>query len=321
MPTPPGAPPCPRPGVLRASAPTGARRPTGAKGPLDPSGTRVAIRRRLGTLAFAAALAAGATAACDELKVAPSRETPRDAAAEAAAPRRTTLEMPLPPGCVRAGSVDEAEHDPTCLTDEARPEENEAALARLRLELVTDAPSTLPGGPLVLRARLRNLDALPLSVVLESEPRGAGTRPDVTQLLGLRFDASALGAAHFPFIVRTLDGRSTQVDRLRWTPPVAHATRRLARVHVPARGTLEKRIEWFAIELPAPPPPFEDDAGHKIRLKALPRNLAPGRYRVAVELPLAGVAPDRRTVAADVEVIRPPIVLKDGSVVGVDGAP
>lgn len=282
------------------------------------------IRRGLGTLALGASAATCATAACDELKVRPGHEGHEgrpDAASDAAPARRATLEMPLPPGCVRSGSFDEAERDPTCLTDDARPEENEAALPRLRLELVTDTTSTLPGGPLVLRARLRNLDALPLTLVLESEPRGAGTRPDVTQLLGLRFDASALGALHFPFIVRTLDARSAQVDRLRWSPPVATAARRLARVHVPARATLEKRLEWFAIELPAPPPPFEDDAGHKIRLKALPRNLGPGHYRISVELPLAGVSPDRRTVQAEVDVVRAPTVLKDGSVVGVDGAP
>ena len=205
----------------------------GGQGSAGSLGTRVAIRRRLGTLAFAAALAAGATAACDELKVAPP------------ARRRETLPPKRPPRAgrrsrcrcpqgVRAGSVDEAEHDPTCLTDEARPEENEAALARLRLELVTDAPSTLPGGPLV-PARACATSTRSRSASCSRASRAAPARAPTSR------SSSASASTRAPSAPRTFPSsfEPSTAARRRWT---VYAGRRPSRTrHGGSPGSTSRR--------------------------------------------------------------------------------
>jgi hypothetical protein len=236
------------------------------------------------------------------LAACPSEEAraPVDAAPSASA----AIEPPRPRvGCTRSGSLDAVEKDPACVVDAPDPRD-ELARPRLAMALTPDAPSVVPGGVVVLRVALTNTSATPLPVVLDAASPVTAPHRDTSLLVGFPDASVQAGPPVLAFVRRTFDSREWDVDQIPMVPG-RPGPRALLRVTIPPRQALVKTLEWMALGIPPPAPPFFDDAGRRWVPKTTPRALEPGAYTVRVDVPLHGATPGAATVSARVEVKSP----------------
>ncbi len=249
-----------------------------------------------------AALLAAVVGGCE-----PSKGTP--APVDAADDGRTKDVPPptdaLGPGCRRSGPVAGVESDETCVVPSAEAADTVGAMRSVALTLTPDAPETLGGGQINLRLAITNTGKRSIAIVLEAEPPGAGPHYDWSLLTGLSPPRSGPAEGfRARFGMKTLDARGVSVDQLRLVPPGSPAPLRLYRVVLAPEATLSHSFVWLALGIPAPYPPFEDDAGHRVVPKTAPKPLPPGKYSVVVDVPLQGVASSQRAVTAQVAVVR-----------------
>jgi hypothetical protein len=86
---------------------------------------------------------------------------------------------------------------------------------------------------------------------------------------------------------------------------VAQTPARLLGVRLKPGEKLTHTMSWWALRIPPPPAPVViDDAGHRFFPKTGAQPLWPSDYIASVELPLHGVLPVERTVAAHIHVIK-----------------
>ncbi len=210
----------------------------------------------------------------------------------------------LGPGCRRAGAIAGVESDETCIVPSADPQETLASLRVLVATLTPDARETIGGGQINLRLSIANTGKRPVVLVLEGEPPGSGAHYDWTLLTGLSPPRGVQSEGFKArFAMKTLDAREINVDQLRLVPPAAPPPSRLYRIVLAPQATLTHSFVWLALAIPAPYPPFEDDAGHRIVPKTAPRPLWGGKYTVVVDVPYYGVAAPQRAVPTTVRVI------------------
>ena len=206
--------------------------------------------------------------------------------------------------CRRSGPITGVEADESCVVPAADPAETVGSLRALTATLTPDSPQTLGGGQINLRLAITNTGKRPVPLVLEAEPPGAGSHYDWTLLSGLSPPRLAQNEGFKArFAMKTLDARESSVDQLRLVAPASPPPVRLYRVVLAPQATLTHSFVWLALGIPAPYPPFEDDAGHRIVPKTAPRPLTPGKYTVVVDVPYYGVAVQQRLVSAPVTVV------------------
>ena len=252
-----------------------------------------------------AALAALLTAVgCDTPGARPLGDAAADDARAAARAEGHGPDDALGPGCRRAGAITGVEIDEACVVPTADPQETLNALRVLTLALTPDARETLGGGQLNLRLAITNTGKRPVALVLEGEPPGGGAHYDWSLLTGMS-PPRVVQTEGFKarFALKTLDAREISVDQLRVIAPAAPPPVRLYRVVLAPQAVLTHSFVWLALGIPAPYPPFEDDAGHRIVPKTSPRPLTPGKYTVAVDVPFYGVAAPQRITRATVTVV------------------
>jgi hypothetical protein len=177
----------------------------------------------------------------------------------------------------------------------------------LSLALRIDAPEVVPGGMTNLRVSMTNTGPREVPVILEMRPPSSLGRPDWARLAGTPapLPSDAGESLRVTFVVRTLDAQNFPTDRLPLLPPQVEPVVRYLRVRLAPGGALTQVMPWWALGIPAPYPPFKDDAGHRIVPQTAPRPLAAGDYTVKVEIPLYGSTANERTVATAVRVKAP----------------
>jgi hypothetical protein len=174
------------------------------------------------------------------------------------------------------------------------------------MSVQADSADVVPGGVVNLRVAITNTNARAQTIVLESHPPYALGRPDWSLLAGTRPpEGPAVDAYKVFFAVRTVDARELPTDRLPLVPPASPPPVRLLRIRVAPSASLTETLPWWALGIPAPYPPFKDDAGHRHVPQTSPKPLSPGEYGVRVEVPIFGLAPNERMVTTTV-VVRAP---------------
>jgi hypothetical protein len=254
--------------------------------------------RRAGVLAIGAGACVTVLSAC---------ERPERARADAAAETGVAhVDEPARSGegCARAGAVEAAERDPTCFVEHPDARASPSALRWLTMSARFDAPAVVPGGTTNLRVTIANSAARATVIVLEARPPAAAGRPDWARLSGLSAPQAAPSGDTYRawFAVRTLDARELPVDRLPTLPPAADSPVRYLRIRLAPGASLTWSTPWWALGIPAPYPPFKDDAGRRIVPQTAPRPLSPGEYTVTIEVPLYNVGGAEREVRATVRV-------------------
>lgn len=229
-----------------------------------------------------------------------------DGGEDARGPSRAESNEPadaLGPGCRRAGALTGVEADESCVVPTADGQETLASLRVLTATLTPDAPETLGGGQINLRLALTNTGKRPVALVLEAEPPGAGPHYDWSLLTGLSAPRIVPSEGFkVRFAMRTFDARDISVDQLRLVGPTSTPPVRLYRIVLAPQAVLTHSFVWLALGIPAPYPPFEDDAGHRIVPKTAPRPLSAGKYTVVVDVPFYGVAAPQRTTRTTIAV-------------------
>ncbi|CAN5892929.1 hypothetical protein BH11MYX4_BH11MYX4_51880 [soil metagenome] len=209
---------------------------------------------------------------------------------EAASPA-PTWQPPPRDGCLRSGSIEAIEGDPSCVVARADESLTREAMKQLTVELKPDVPATVGGATVLVRLTITNRSASEAELVFTAQPASATARPDWTRLAGVpELRPIAADAYRISMPVRTVDPHERSVDGLSTTPRGAAAAR-LLRVRLKPGAKLTHTFPWWALRIPAPMPIFHDDAGHRIVPKTAPLPLPPGEYGIAVDLPLLGVSP------------------------------
>jgi hypothetical protein len=213
-------------------------------------------------------------------------------------------------GCARAGALDAIEKDASCAIPSPDPRDVQTWTRFLALSVRPDASQIVPGGMTNLRVMITNTGTREAPVVLESRPPSALGRPDWARLSGTSAPqpgntTDAGETFRVSFVVRTLDAQSLPTDRLPLLPPSSEPQVRYLRVRLAPGASLSQLLPWWALGIPAPYPPFKDDAGRRIVPQTAPRPLAPGDYTVRVEIPLYGSTAQERTVSASIRVKTP----------------
>lgn len=252
---------------------------------------------------IAAAFLCAGLLACEP---APAPPPPAPAASASAVP----LYVPPPPeGCLRTGSLEALETDPTCVVARGADETTmREAMKHLTFELKPDVTEVIAGGQVIVRLSIVNGSPNEVALVLDTQPPSSGPRPDWTRLAGVPEPKPAASGAVAPegyrliMPVRTLDASERGVDGLPVTPSVAAPSLRPLRVRLKPGGKLTQIFTWWALRIPTPGPITRDDAGHRFVPKTAPIPLPPGMYSIVVELPLHGIVPPESTVSTRVRV-------------------
>lgn len=246
--------------------------------------------------AFVLALLVG----CDEQATRPTR--PIDA---------SLPKPPAPPareGCVRSGSLDGVETDPTCIVKQASEDAMRSIMKSLVIALEVHPAEVVTGGTANLEISIRNTSSSEVTVLFEGRSRPPGARTDWSRVAGIPEPSpNASETNRLFFQMTTTDGYDRDIDAV---PTVAGSlgtsAPTLFAVHLKPGSKLTRVLSWWALSIPAPAPIVKDDAGHRYVPKTTALHLAPGTYNVAVDLPLYGLEREERKVTGRVRVLRVP---------------
>ncbi|MFO0741031.1 MAG: hypothetical protein U0270_34350 [Labilithrix sp.] len=249
----------------------------------------------LGTLAL--------LVACDD--------PPKAALAEAGA---SASEPPPPPpivprdGCLRSGLFDGVENDPACAVKTPPTEDMvRASMKQLEIAVAPEATETYAGGTVIITLTIRNTSPNEAQVWLESRSRSTGARTDWSRVVGV--PEPHAGVNEVPklwFPVTTTDQWDRDVDGVPTTGTGAAPVPTPLLVRVPPGKKLVRKIEWFALRIPAPAPMFQDDAGHRFYPKTLALPLTQGEYGVAIDLPFFALSKEERKQTLRLKVLAHP---------------
>lgn len=241
-------------------------------------------------------------AGCEELSL-----TNASGAADARAPVRDAA--PPPPsgkGCRRGGTLESIESDPHCVLDHVPEDAMREFSKRIKMAIVAEPDTVMSGSSVLLRISLTNVASTDSLVVLEEFTRPPGARPDWTRIMGVPDVRGAVDTPHLYVSVVTLDSQNRNVDGVPTVPGTAvpQTPARLLGVWLKPGEKLTHTVPWWAYRIPPAPPVVKDDAGHRFYPKTGAIGLWPADYIASVELPLHGLPPVERTVAARIHVIK-----------------
>lgn len=217
---------------------------------------------------------------------------------------------PPPPreGCPRSGLFDGVENDAACAVKTPPSEETvRAAMKQLEIAVTPENTEIYAGGTIILTLTIKNVSPNEAPVWLESRSRSTGARTDWSRVVGVPEPHAGVNeVAKLWFPITTTDSWDRDVDGV---PTVGTGS---APVPVPLLvrlkpgGKLVRKIEWFALRIPAPAPMYQDDAGHRFYPKTIASPLPPGEYGVAVDLPFFALSKEERKQTMKLKVLAPP---------------
>lgn len=216
-------------------------------------------------------------------------------------------------GCLRSGSIEGVENDPTCVIHKPTEEGMRAfiggdlhqVLKRVSITCSLEQAEVISGLSTPLHVTFVNTASTESVVVFEARPRPDGPRPDLSRVAGIPELRPVAVAPKLFFPISTTDARDRDVDALP-TVNAPPATTTTLGVHLRPGAKLVYSTSWHALSIPAPAPIFHDDAGHRYVPKTMAQPLPPGEYNVVVDVPLYGLSKEERKVVARVKVVRPP---------------
>lgn len=221
-------------------------------------------------------------------------------------------EPPPPPvvqrdGCVRSGLFDGVETDPACLVKTPPTEDTvRAAMKQLEITLTPERSEVYGGGTALLTLTIKNRSASEAEVWLESRSRSSGARTDWSRVVGVPEPHAGVNeVAKLWFALTTTDQWDRDVDGVPTVGSGAAPAPNPLLIRLGAGKRLVRKLEWFALRIPAPAPMFQDDAGHRFYPKTLALPLPPGEYGVAVDVPFFALSKEERKQTIRLRVVTP----------------
>ncbi|MBX3231847.1 MAG: hypothetical protein KIT84_11775 [Labilithrix sp.] len=232
-------------------------------------------------------------------------DPPKPAAPDAAAPAPPP---PPPPreGCARS-TFEGIETDPACVVKAPSEETVRASMKQLSVTVTPDTTETYAGGTVHLTVTIKNTSPTEAMVWLEATTRTTGVRTDWARLVGV--PDRHPGASDVPrlFIsLTTTDPWDRDVDAVPTVGSGAPPAPVPLGVRLRPGAKVRRVVEWFALRIPAPPPMFQNDAGHRFYPKTAALPLAPGEYGVALDLPFFALSKEERKQALKLKVLAMP---------------
>ena len=248
-------------------------------------------------------------AACD-----PSPRAGADAGPDVSVRPAPPVEARPEEGCLRTGSIEGVENDPSCVLRRSGEEsmrtfmggEVHSVMKRLSVSCALTQTEVISGLSTGVKVTITNTSAETTIVAFEARPRPAGARPDWSRVSGIpEMHPPAASVPKLFFQTSTTDGRDRDVDAL----PVVAGSAAVVQtttlgVHLKPGGKLVYTGSWWAMSIPAPNPIYYDDAGHRYVPKTAALHLPPGEYNVVVDVPFWGLDREERKVTARVRVVR-----------------
>lgn len=256
-------------------------------------------------LALSSAGTLALLAACDD---------PPKVAPDSGAALLLDAEPPPPPtivqrdGCVRSGTFDGVENDPACAV-KAPPSEDvvRASMKALEITVAPESTEVYTGGTNLITVTIKNASPGEAQVWLESRSRATGARTDWTRVVGVpEPHAGTNEVSKLWFPLTTTDPWDRDVDGVPTTGSGAAPTPVPLLIRLPPGKKLVRKIEWFALRIPAPAPMFQDDAGHRFYPKTLALPLPAGEYGVAIDLPFFALSKEERKQTLRLKVLAHP---------------
>lgn len=259
--------------------------------------------RGLGIIGALSAATLALVAACDDPpKVAPA------ARADAGEPPPPPLPVVQREGCLRSGLFEGVENDPACAV-KTPPSEDvvRAAMKQLEIAITPEASETYGGGTILLTLTIKNKSPSEAEVWLESRSRSTGARTDWSRVVGVpEPHAGVHDVPKLWFSITTTDQWDRDVDGVPTVGTGAPPTPTPILIRLPPGKKLVRKIEWFALRIPAPAPMFQDDAGHRFYPKTIAHPLTRGEYGVAVDVPLFALSKEERKQTLRLKVLAHP---------------
>lgn len=260
---------------------------------------RLAVALLVRCTAIAACAAAlGSLAACDD----PPKPVLPDAA-----PPPPRLVPPPREGCARSGMMDGIEADSTCIVKPPSDDTVRASMKQLAVTVTPETTETYSGGTVHLTVAIKNTSATEATVWLEASTRATGVRTDWSRVVGV--PEPHPGATEVPrlfFNLTTTDPWDRDVDAVPTTGSGSSPIPTPLGIRLRPGAKLTRVVEWFALRIPAPPPMFQDDAGHRFYPKTIAHPLGAGDYGIALYLPFFGLSKEERKQSLKVKVLTPP---------------
>ncbi len=244
------------------------------------------------------------------LLLAACEETPRVVPDASIAPPAAPSAAPSPKvgeGCLRSGSIEGVEADPSCVLARAGDDAMRDFAKRISVAAELEPSTVVAGSTAVLRLTFTNVAPTETLVVFDAYPRGPGPRTDWSRLAGVPdVKGDAPDVPRIQIAATTLDARERPVDAV---PVVANSAApasspRILGVRLKPGAKLTHTMSWWALRIPAPAPIVKDDAGHRFVPKTTALPLPAGDYVVSIDVPLHGLAPAERTVTVRAHVER-----------------
>lgn len=277
------------------------------------------------TLVVAARVAAllasvAAATACDEPpKVRADASVLRVERTDAGAPASTDPPPKPTLGCLRGGTVEGAEADPSCILQSVPEDVMRDLSRRLEVTLALEPETVVSGAAATVRLTITNTSSVETLVVLDAHTHAPGPRTDWKRLSGVP-DIKGEPAEMFRvrFGLGTSDRRERAVDAVPVVTPaqlkamgreptkaeLAPTTTRVLGIRLRPGAKLTHSMTWMALRIPAPAPIYKDDAGHRYVPKTTAFPLPAGEYNVTLDIPFHGLTPPERTFSTPVTVER-----------------
>lgn len=222
-------------------------------------------------------------------------------------------QAPPPPvvqrdGCLRSGLFDGVENDATCAVKTPPTEDVvRAAMKQLEITVASEQPEIYAGGTVIISLSIKNISTSEAQVWLESRSRMTGARTDWSRVVGVPVPHEGVNeVSKLWFPITTTDQWDRDVDGVPTTGTGAAPTPSPLLIRLPPGRKLVRKIEWFALRIPAPAPMFQDDAGHRFYPKTLAYPLTQGDYGVAIDLPIFGLSKEERKQTLRLKVLAHP---------------
>lgn len=234
-------------------------------------------------------------------------DPPKAAVPDASAPPRARVEETPREGCARSGMMDGIELDATCVVKPPAEETVRESMKQLTVTVTPEATETYSGGTVHLTVTIKNTSASEATVWLEASTRSSGVRTDWARVVGV--PEPHPGAGEVPrlfFNLTTTDTWERDVDAVPTTGSGSAPVPTPLGVRLRPGAKLTRVVEWFALRIPAPPPMFQDDAGHRFYPKTVALPLTAGEYGVALYLPFFALSKEERKQSLKLKVLAPP---------------